>query len=315
MKYNVVFWELDINLAKSMDDFLSKEIERLDEEFPGIIFNKTKKNRPNSNRFVIRCADGKRIDLILSCYLVYDEREAIDNSDILLNKDKYAKLLSVINLGSTYFKYYKKHDLLNDGIKMYDKDHRVDDIIIKKLEEKNIGVLFTNCIHSFKYSRPEYMLDRVEVYDKVDNAWPAPDCNRHISSLINHKDEIDDNLYVILYSLLTSNIINSQMLGELIYKAVYPKYWKEYVETCDKEVGNRYIDNRPVFTDNEKLELIRDVNNIGVINNQVNAQDSSNVALSFDEFIGKNSNENDIRPDVDSLIYEKSDEKDSTRRR
>lgn len=292
MKYNVIFWELDMNLAKSMDSFLSKEIYKLDGQFPGLIYNKTKKNIPNSNRFVIRCANGDRIDVVLSCYHVQDENEAVRNSCIIKNKDKYSKVLSVVNIGSTYFKAFHEHDLISEGIDLYPQDFKVDQIIIDNLEEDGISVLLTNCIQNFKYSKPEYMLDRVVVYDKVDSVWPALDRSKHIDVLLSHKDDIDSNLFNVLYFLLTSSIVNSQMFGEVIYKAVFPEYWKEY-ESDTKETSDIKASASSVsFTAPGNVNIIDEINRFGLFSNNA------------DENI-----QSEERPDVESLIYENNNDR------
>ena len=313
MKYNVVFWELDMKLAKSMSSFITKEIDSLSEAFPNVIYNKTIKDRPNSNRFVIRCVNGQRIDLIFSCIQVEDERKAMNNSEIVKKRNNYDKLLSVINLGSTYFHFYKKHDLTKEGIKPHEQDFKVDEVIINELENKGIEVLLTNCIHNFKYSKPEYMLDRVEVYDKVDSAWPAPDYNRHINSLVSHKSDIDPNLYNVIKYLLTSPIINTQMFGELIYKAVYPMYWKEYTEEKKEQLVCPSIVDVHICTDTERNNGINEINNLEISKDNIENLKSEEISISLDEFKEKAIDITSERPDVDSLIYESDD--DNKRRR
>lgn len=310
MKYNVVFWELDKKLAISMDSFINKEVDELSEKFPGLIYGRKNNTGKSYKNLIIKGVGNNFVDISFSSFNVQTEKEAMLNSMTIKNMDSNTKLLSIINIGSTYFKNFGSHTLPEECIipEAFDYDKK----IIDYLSNKDIDVLFTNCIHNFKYSKPEYMLDRVEVYDKVDSAWPTPEYSKHFESLMSHKDEIDENIFSVLYYLFTSPIINSQMFGEVIYKAVYPSYWNEYASGLDKldiEENNKAV---RTYTDLDREKSINEINNLLLGNKNVNKEQ---VNISLDEFITKHNEVNETRPDVDSLINDNHDILDNNKNR
>ena len=68
MKCRIIFWELDLKLAHSMNSFIHKKIEDLHEEFPDLVFRKQKFSDRCYSNLIIKCSDSKFIDIDFPCF-------------------------------------------------------------------------------------------------------------------------------------------------------------------------------------------------------------------------------------------------------
>ena len=302
MKCRIIFWELDLKLVNSMNSFIHKKIEDLHEEFPDLFIRKQKFSDRCYSNLTIKCSDSEPIDIDFPCFGIKTEKEAMARSLSIRSLDDTSSVLSVINIGSSYYAKYHCHRLPDECIipEAFDYDKK----IIDYLEERSINVLFTNCINNYKYSKPEYMLNRAETDNRVDNSWPSPESSYLLDNLDKHKSDIDINVYKILEFLFKSPTLNTQMLGEVIYKAIFPGYWKEAVleknETSNKDVAEK----APNYTDVDKVNSIDEINDVCKFTQSGSTNQVDNNPPSVEDLIPKTDNMSNVRPDVDSLIYE-----------
>lgn len=225
MKYIITFFELDSQMRDSMDNFIVKELKVLLENYPSIIFGRENPSKKDIHNLIIKGANNNFFNIDFSCEDVTREKEAMAKSISLKDNNKNAKILSIINIGSGYYRMYSKHEIPDKCVnpEAYDYDQKIIDF----MESRGIEVLFTNCIRNFKYSNPDYMLNRAERDSYIDPSWIELGRNKLESELQSHKDEIDPNAFKVLNYLLTSTVCNARVIGEVIFKALYPEYWKE----------------------------------------------------------------------------------------
>lgn len=225
MKKTIAFWELDSKMVQSMHSFITFEFEKLLGMYPDIISINSTQINENRNEVLLKLTDGSFIQLTFLYGTVDDEKQAIKQSMLLKDKNESDYLLSVINYGSNHYKKYLKSNLNSLDLLYGDScDMKLDDII-NCLEERNIGVLLTPWVTGFNCTDLTYFISRSQRNNALDNNWHASCANRHNDFFKANKDDVDENLYLIVSELLGSAYLNRQFLGEIIYKATLPSLW------------------------------------------------------------------------------------------
>jgi len=225
MKKTIAFYELDSKMAESMHSFITLEFERLLKMYPNIIRLNPSQINADNNEVDLKLADGSVIQLTFFYRVVDDEKQAIKQSILLKDKNESDYLLSVINYGSNHYKKCLKGNLNSLDLLYGDScDMKLDDII-NCLEGRNIGLLLTPWVTDFNCTDQTYFISRAQRDNALDNNWHASCANRHSDFVKANKDDVDENLYLIVSELLGSAYLNRQFLGEIIYKAILPSLW------------------------------------------------------------------------------------------
>ena len=216
---NVTFYELDNKMIYSMKNTIDEVLSKLSKKYESIDYSIDKQ------RLMVSCHD-KCIKIITFSYeKIENEYDAVTKS--IVYKNDHERSLSVINIGSRSYRLMKNNSYYTHFPPSREDEFYIDSRILKYLSERGVDTLFIPYVTKDEFSNPASVIERAQYNNSLDNDCDANRLSRHLKYIEENFGASAKEDVTFIHELLSDYTTNYQMIGEILFKALYPEDWEK----------------------------------------------------------------------------------------